>query len=126
MLQPAGDLGLQQEPLAAGRVVGVVVEDLLERHLAVQLGVQGHEDGAQAAPGVRPEDAEPLAVGGGRTDGVAGGAVGVVRLGRAVPGADVAERGLDVGVAEAGQAPRGSSGPAGRRPGSSRRRRRAS
>ena len=77
MLQPAGDLGLEQEPLAAGRVVGVVVEDLLERHLAVQLGVQRHEDGAQAAPGVRPQDAEPLAVGGGRADGVAGGAVGV-------------------------------------------------
>ena len=62
---------------AAGRVVGVLVEDLLERHLAVQLGVERHEDGAQAAPGVRPQDAEPLAVAGGRADGVAGGAVGV-------------------------------------------------
>ena len=63
MLQPAGDLGLEQEPLAADRVVGVVVEDLLQRHLAVQLAVEGDEDGAQAAPGVGPEDAEPLAVG---------------------------------------------------------------
>ena len=77
VLQPAGDLGLEQEAGAADRVVGVLVEDLLERHLAVQLGVQGDEDGAQAAPGVGPEDAEPLAVGGGRADGVAGGAVGV-------------------------------------------------
>ena len=63
MLQPAGDLGLDEEPLAAGRVVGVMVEDLLERHLAVQLTVQRHEDRAQAAAGMRPQDAEPLAVG---------------------------------------------------------------
>ena len=40
VLQPAGDLGLEQEPLAADRVVGVVVEDLLERHLAIELGVE--------------------------------------------------------------------------------------
>ena len=31
---------------AAGRVVGVPVEDLPQRHLAVQLGVEGDEDGA--------------------------------------------------------------------------------
>ena len=37
------------EPLAAAGVVGVVVEDLLERHLAVQLGVERDEDRAQAA-----------------------------------------------------------------------------
>ena len=35
--------------------------DLLQRHLAVQLLVAGDEDLAQAAPGVRPEDAEPRA-----------------------------------------------------------------
>ena len=66
VLQPAGDLGLEQEPLPAGGVVGVLVEDLLERHLAVQLRVERHEDRAQAAAGVGPQDAEPLAVGGGR------------------------------------------------------------
>ena len=65
MLQPAGDLGLQQEPRAAVGVVGVPVLDLLERHLAVQLLVVGDEDLAQAAAGVRAEDAEPLARGGG-------------------------------------------------------------
>ena len=125
VLQPAGDLGLQEEPLAADRVVGVVVEDLLERHLAVQLGVEGHEDGAQAAPGVGPEDAEPLAVAGGRADGVAGGAVGVVAvLGRGR--ADVGEGGLEVGVAEPGQALAGRAAAPGWRPGSARRRRRAS
>jgi hypothetical protein len=40
MLQPAGDLGLQQEALSAGRVVGVAVEDLFERHLAVKFRVE--------------------------------------------------------------------------------------
>ena len=83
VLQPAGDLGLDQEPLAADRVVGVMVEDLLERHLAVQLAIQRHEHGAQAAPGMGPQDAEPLAVGGSRADGIAAGAVGVVVVGRA-------------------------------------------
>ena len=100
MLQPAGDLGFEYEALSAGRVVGVAVEDLLQGHLAVQLGVQRHEHGAEAAPGVRPEDAESLTVGGRRADGVGGGAVGV-GLGRA--GADVGEGGLDLGVAQAGQ-----------------------
>ena len=76
VLQAAGDLGLEQEAGPAGRVVGVLVEDLLERHLAVELGVEGDEDGAQAAPGVGPQDAEPLAVGGGGAHGVAGRAVG--------------------------------------------------
>jgi hypothetical protein len=35
VLQPAGDFGLEQEPRAAGRVVRVLLEDLLQRHLAV-------------------------------------------------------------------------------------------
>ena len=42
-------------------VVGVAALDLLERHLAVELRVAGDEDLAQAAAGVRAEDAEPLA-----------------------------------------------------------------
>ena len=45
MLQAAGDLGLHQEPLAAHRVVGVVFENLLQRHLAVQFAIERHEDG---------------------------------------------------------------------------------
>ena len=77
VLQPTGDLGLQEEPPPAIGVVGVPVEDLLERHLAVELGVQRHEDGAEAALGMGPEDAESLAVGGGGADGGAGRAVGV-------------------------------------------------
>ncbi len=49
MLQAAGDLRLQQEARPAVGVVGVPLQDLLERHLAVQLLVVGDEDLAQAA-----------------------------------------------------------------------------
>ena len=63
VFQPAGDLGLHQEPLAADGVVGVIVEDLLQGHLAVQLAVERHEDSPQAAARVGPQDAESLAVG---------------------------------------------------------------
>ena len=83
----------------------MLVQDLLEGHLAMQLLIQGHEDGAQAAPGVRSEHAEPLAIGRGRADGVAGGAVGVtVGLARGRSGAETGEGALDVGVADLGQA----------------------
>ncbi len=58
MLEPAGDLGLEQEALPARRVVGVVVEDLLERHLTIELGVHCNEHGRQAAAGVGAEDAK--------------------------------------------------------------------
>ena len=86
MLEPAGDLGLDEEAGAAVRVVGVSGEDLLEGDLAIELGVEGDEDGAQAAGGMGPEDAESLAVGGGGAGGVAGGPLGVAALDRA--GAD--------------------------------------
>ncbi len=118
MLQPAGDLGLEQEPLPAGRVVGVAVEDLLQRHLAIQLGIQGDEDGPQPAAGVRPEDAEPLAVGGGRADGIAAGAFGIIVVSsRYRSRADVPEGRLDVGPAGtretlASRAPDGQGGEA--------------
>ena len=55
VLQAAGDLGFEEEPGPAVRVVGVLVEDLLERDLAVQLRVEGDEDRAQAAPRVGAE-----------------------------------------------------------------------
>ena len=58
VLQPAGDLGLQQEPRAAVGSSACCVVDLLEGDLAVQLVVEGDEDLARAAPGVGPEDAE--------------------------------------------------------------------
>ena len=59
MLQPAGDLGLEQEAGAAGRVVGVLGLDLLERDLAVQLRIHRDEYHADPAPGVVPQETEP-------------------------------------------------------------------
>src|SRR5262249_53711945 len=70
VLQAAGDLGLDDEPGPELRVVGESVVDLLEGHLAIQLGVQGEEDGAQPALGVGAEDGEPVAPGG-RASGTA-------------------------------------------------------
>ena len=90
VLQPAGDLSLEHEAPAAVRVVGVAGEDLLERDLAVELGVEGDEDGAQAAGGMGPQDAEPLATGVGITDAVARGLLGVAARDRAR--ADAGER----------------------------------
>ena len=107
-----------QEAETAGGIVGAVVEDLLESDFAVELGVEGNEDRTQAAPGVRPEDAEPLAVGGGRANGIIAGAVGViVVVGRALRRADMPEGRLDVraaGVREtfASRAPDGQDGKA--------------
>ena len=114
VLEPAGHLGLQHEPLAAHRVVGVLLEDLLERHLAVQLAVERHEHLAQPAPRVRPEQAEPLAIAGRPADRQSAGAVGVVIIvglgGVAVLGpCDPGERGLDLGLAQLGQAGAGGS-----------------
>jgi hypothetical protein len=104
VLQPAGDLGLGQEPGAAGRVVGVAVEDLLQRHLAVQLGVKCHEHHAQTATGVGAQHAEPLAVAGGRADDVGHCMVDVGIAVGVRPAADVGERGLDDGAAGSCQA----------------------
>ena len=46
VLQLPGDLGFHEESGPALGVVGVPVEDLLQRDLAVQLLVLRHEDGA--------------------------------------------------------------------------------
>ena len=47
VLEAPGDPGLDEEAGPAGAVVGAVVEDLLDGDLAVELGVEGHEDGAR-------------------------------------------------------------------------------
>ena len=39
VLKAAGDLGFAQKPRAAGLIVGMLLEDLLEGDFAVQLGV---------------------------------------------------------------------------------------
>ena len=97
MLEAAGDLGLGQEPLPARCVVGVVVEYLLERHLAVKLGVERDKDGSQASAGMRPQHAEPDAVGAGCADRVAGGPVEIV-AGIARDPFEMTERRRNVGI----------------------------
>ena len=67
MFEPAGDLGLQQEPPTAVGVVGSFGLDLLQRHLALKLGVEGHRDLADASLGVGAQELEPRPVGRGCT-----------------------------------------------------------
>ena len=108
MLEPPGDLGLEQKTLPADGVVRVVVEDLLERHLAVQLAVECDEDRPQPAPGVRPQDAEPPAVGCRHSDRVVGREVSIVAgLGRFR--AKMRDGGLDLRIAQAQPDFRGST-----------------
>ena len=57
VLQAAGDLGLQEEAAAGGRVVREAALDLLERDAAVQFEVLGDADLPEAALRVRLEDA---------------------------------------------------------------------
>jgi len=114
VLQPACDLGLGDEPLTADLVVGVLLQELFQRHLAVQLAIQRHEDVAQPAPRMGSQDAEPLAVAGRGAHRQPGGAVGVIIVGlgglAVLAPRDAGERGIDVGLAERGQA--GAGGPA--------------
>ena len=115
--------------MAAGLVVGVAVEDLLEGYLAVQLRIQRHEDGAQTAAGVGPQDTEPLSVGSGRADAVRGSAVGVgfgLDRGGGRWGGEVAEDLPRPRARRRRPESGGWRGRSGRRPVSSRRRRRAS
>ena len=102
MLQPAGDFRFEHEPLAAGRVVGVLLQDLLERHFAMELLIESNEHRPQAAAGMRAEHPESLAVGCGGADCKSGGAIGfVVDPGRG-PG-EMADCGRDVGIGQASQ-----------------------
>ncbi len=77
MLEPAGDLGLEQEPRPAYGIVGMMVEDLLQSDLAVQLGVERDKDRSQPTAGGGPQNAEPLAAGSGCADSEARRAVNI-------------------------------------------------
>ena len=59
MLESSRDLRLQQEPRPALRMARVPVLNLLERHLAVQLGVFGHKHLAQAPSRMKLQDPKP-------------------------------------------------------------------
>jgi len=64
MLQPARDFRFAHKARPALRMMGVPRLDLFQRHLAVQLAVPGHEDFAQPAAGVRPQNLKPRPIGG--------------------------------------------------------------
>ena len=61
MLEPAGDLGLQQEPSPAVGIVGTLGLDLFEGDLALELGIERHGDHADASAGVQVQDLEAVA-----------------------------------------------------------------
>ena len=116
VFQAAGDLRLEQEAGAADHIIGVPLEDLLERDLAMQLLVQCHEDSAQATPGVGAEDAESQPVGGRGADGEAGGAVGAAIGTRADIGQSVLDLGVTIGDGVEGCASGRSRGDGGEAP----------
>ena len=125
VLEPAGDLGLEQKP--ARRLAGSSAwrsRICFKRHLAVQLAVERDEDRPQAPLGMGAQDAEPLTVGTRGTDRVGGRAVGIMVpfLGRG--GGDASEAGVDLRVAEPGQLLAGRAACCSRPRGSARRRRR--
>jgi hypothetical protein len=97
MLQLTRDLGLQQEARPALRLAGVAFLDLLEGDLSVEFLVAGHEDLAQAAPGVRPQDAKAGKRAGGIANDLGGGGIGIEL--RAVRG-DMHQAGLHVRVGD--------------------------
>ena len=64
VLQTARHLGFHEEASPAVAVMSMAVLDLFERHFAMQLFVAGDKHFAQAALGVRPQNAEALTCGG--------------------------------------------------------------
>src|SRR5262249_29341908 len=102
MLQSPGNLGFKQKPLPAHGIVRVVVQDLLEGHLAVQLAVECDEYRPQATLGVGPQNAESLPVRCGRTDRVIGREISIVAgLGRSRT--DVRNGSIDRRIAQSSQ-----------------------
>ncbi len=60
VLQPARDLGLQQEPRLADRMVRMLGSQRFQSDLAIEFGIDREEDLAQTALGMGPDDAEAL------------------------------------------------------------------
>ena len=104
VLQTAGNFGLGHEPLAGDRIVGVAIQNLLERHFTVKFCVQRDEDGAQPALGMRPQDAKSLAQGRGRAQRIVGCAIGVeIGVGFRQAGAETCQGGVERWVVDFGQ-----------------------
>ena len=61
VFEAAGDLGLEQKPSSTGLIVGVAIEDLLERHLTIEFRIECDEHRPKATPRMRTQHAESLA-----------------------------------------------------------------
>ena len=59
VLEPARDLGFEHESGAAGGIVGLAFEDLLQGDLTIQLCVQRDENFPKTTAGMRSKDPEP-------------------------------------------------------------------
>jgi hypothetical protein len=77
-------------------VVGVPILDFLQRHLAVQFGITGHENLAEAPLGVRPQDMDAENGGGGRAGRRRLGSIGIEF--RRASGRDVGQAGVQVRI----------------------------
>jgi hypothetical protein len=66
MFELAGDLGLQHEPGATVRIIGLSGLNFLEGHLAIQLGIHRHRDLSDPAASVGTEHMVPASVRGRR------------------------------------------------------------
>jgi hypothetical protein len=98
MFQPAGDFGFAQESLPTHWIIGMRIQNLLERDFAVQFFVECHEYRAQSAARMRAQHAESLTIGSSFADCVGDRAIGFGRS-----GADVLKCRLDLGIAERGK-----------------------
>ena len=94
---------------AAGWIVGVMIEDLLERDLAVQLAVEGHENGPESPLGMGTQHAKPQTLGGGDPDGERAGSVVIAVNSRLCARPDQRDGRVDRGIADREQAPFGRS-----------------
>ena len=84
------------KPLAADLVVGVLGLNLLQRHFAVELLIEGHRHLPQAPFGVRPQNAEPAQ----RSAAAQSGSV-LIRRGSGGPACpNVTQTGRQIGIVE--------------------------
>ena len=59
VLEPSGDLRLENEPRLADRVMGMISLEHLESDLTIELGIDCQKDLAEPAAGMRPQNRKP-------------------------------------------------------------------
>ncbi len=101
VLQTSGNPGFLQEPVAAVRVIGVIVEDALECDLAVELDIARDKNGTKPTMSVGSQNVEPLAIRPRCGRGITGGRIELAVCSdfRGSP-INQAQGGIDGGIAE--------------------------